>query len=232
MENHDKYSLWPCPYCASFTLLEDSVMKCESCEGSIRRSQYKVTIDYAGFAYRYGHLFRSVYENQLEQDGKLTPVRVDPAHPIAVAATAVIVCALHTPTVNWFLIKQSVRKFTESYQEVYGDECVIAEDELRAMNKNIREFTLDFNESSATLRNAVFEEIFAEHCSKKEHEKLLAMQTKIRSAREEEKRSLTEEFEKLLQTAMAKTFKKVGQLPKPEPADLGLFWNKVLNTAE
>lgn len=230
METQNKYSLWPCPYCASFKLVEDSVMTCEDCNESIRRSQYKVTIEYAGFVYRYGHLFRSVYENQLAQEGKITPVTVDPAHPIAIAATAVIVSALHTPSVNWFLIKQAVRKFTESYQEVYGDECVIAEEELRAMNKNIREFTLDFNESSATLRNAVFEEIFAEHCSKKEHEKLLTMQNKIRSAKEEDKRNLTEEFEKLLQSAMAKTFKKVGQLPKPEPTDLAQFWNKILSS--
>lgn len=228
MEPQNSYSLWACPYCASFTLSDDSVMNCDSCKETIRRSQYKVTIDYAGFVYRYGHLFRSVYENQLEQEGKLTPVRVDPAHPIAIAATSVILSALHAPTINWFLIKQSVRKFTQSYQQVYGDECVIAEDELRAMNKNIREFTLDFNESSATLRNAVFEEIFAEHCSKKEHEKLIAMQNKIRGAKEDEKRQLTAEFDKLLQNAMAKTFKKVGQLPKPEPAELGTFWAKVL----
>lgn len=228
MATQDKYSLWPCPYCASFTLVEDSVMNCDTCKESVRRSQYKITTDYAAFVYRYGHLFRSVYENQLAQEGKLTPVRVDPAHPIAIAATAVIVSALHAPTVNWFLIKQAVQKFTASYKDVYGDECVIAEEELRAMNKNIREFTLDFNESSATLRNAVFEEIFAEHCSKKEHEKLLIMQTKIRSAKEEDKKALSDEFEKLLQNAMAKTFKKVGQLPKPEPTELATYWNKVL----
>ena len=224
------YTNWPCPHCGSFKQKDEHPLLCEDCGGTIRRSQYKIAMEYAQFVYRYGHAFRSVYEHQLEKDQAVTPVQIDPAHPVALSATLVTLSALHGPDTNWFLTKQTVRKCIASYNETFDEEVTLEDDELKKMNKNIREFTQDFSESSPILRNAVFEEIFADHCPKKDHDKLIQLQMELRKSPAENQKQLQVEFDAIFQKIMAKTFKKVGQLPKPEPEELNGYWSKVLTT--
>ena len=226
-KNNDFYT-YPCPFCGSFKVLDDQVLNCTECKGSIRKSQYKVAVDYAEFSYRYGHLFRSVYEKQLQEEKKITPVSFEKSHPIAIGATLVTICALHGPDVNWFLTKNTVKRMYSSFNEVYDDDVILEDAELRNMNKNIRDFTQDFSDSDTKLRNAVFEEIFADNCGKQDHEKLIKMQYEISKTDGSNKATLQKEFDELFQKIMAKTFKKVAKLPKPEPVELNSYWSNVL----
>lgn len=219
---------YPCPYCGSFKVLDEQVLSCTDCKGTMRRSQYKVAVDYAEFTYRYGHLFRSVYEQQLQEEQKITPVSFETSHPVAIGATLVTICALHGPDVNWFLTKNTVKRMCSSFNEVYEDDIILEDGELRNMNKNIRDFTQDFSDSDTKLRNAVFEEIFADHCGKQDHEKLIKMQLEISKAEQATKATLQKEFDTLFQKIMAKTFKKVSKLPKPDPVELNSYWSNVL----
>ncbi|CAG37002.1 unknown protein [Desulfotalea psychrophila LSv54] len=228
MPANTDYSKWPCPHCGSFRQEDASLLPCEDWAGTIRRSQYKIVMEYAAFAYRYGHMFRSIYEIQLESEQAVTPGSLSPAHPVAIGASLVILSALHGSTVNWFLIQEAVKKMATSYGEVYGEECVIEEGELKRMNKNLREFTQDFSGSLPALRNAIFEEIFAEHCAKKDHDKLLQLQNTIRAAKADQQKALLKDFDDLLQKIMGKTFKMIAKQPKPEPAELATYWSKVL----
>ncbi|MGL1932440.1 MAG: hypothetical protein OCC45_11900 [Desulfotalea sp.] len=221
---------WPCPYCASFTLQGDNNLTCNDCGKTLSRSQYRISMEYAAFSYRYGHLFRSVYQGQIEKDNKVTPVSLGDAHPIALATSLVILSAIHSPTTNWFLIRQTVKKFTASYLENFGEECALSDDELKDMNKNIREFTNDFSETLPSIRNAVFEEIFSEHCSKTDNETLLSLREKVMKASDTQRAELAKEFDDNFQKIMAKTFKKVGKIAKPTPEELGSFWCDVLKT--
>ena len=204
------------------------MLSCEDCGELLRKSQYKVAIEYAQFVYRFGHLFRSVYEKQLAEDKKITPVSFEPPHPIAVGATLVTLSALHGPNANWFLTKQTVKRMCDSYNEVFDDEIILEDSELRNMNRNIREFSHEFSESDTKLRNAVFEEIFAEYCPRQEHEKLLQMKKNIMQTKKTDRSELVKEFDTSFQKIMAKTFKKVSKLPKPEPVELNSYWSKVL----
>lgn len=223
------YLSWPCPSCGGFTLQGDNNLICKECDNTISRSNFRISIEYAEFAYRYGHLFRSVYEEQLNTDDRIKPVTLGDAHPIAIATSLVILSATHSTTANWFLIRQTVKRFTESYLESFGDECAIEDRELKAMNKNIREFTNDFSETLPQLRNAVFEEIFADHCSKSDNELLFSLQQKAMEASQEQKTACDKEFNEAFQKIMGKTFKKVAKIPKPSPAELGSYWSKVLS---
>ncbi len=223
-----KYSSWPCPHCASFKQIDSKMLSCEECGEKLRKSQYRIAIEYAEFVYRFGHLFRSVYEKQLAEDNRITPVSFEKSHPIALGATLVTLSALHGPNTNWFLTKQTVKRMCNSYNETFDDDIILEDSELRNMNRNIREFTHDFSESDTRLRNAVFEEIFAEYCPRQEHEKLLRMQQQVREAKEADKIQLEKEFDSVFQKVMTKTFKKVSKLPKPEPTELNSYWSKVL----
>ncbi len=219
---------YPCPFCGSFKVLDEQVLSCTECKCTIRKSQYKVAVDYAEFAYRYGHLFRSVYEQQLQEDNKITPVSFEKAHPVAIGAALVTVCALHGPDVNWFLTKNTVKRMCSSFNEVNEDDVILEDGELKNMNKNIRDFSQDFSDSDPKLRNAVFEEIFGDNCGRQDHEKLVKMQYEISKSTESNKAEMQKEFDELFQKIMTKTFKKVSKLPKPEPAELNSYWSNVL----
>lgn len=223
------YTTWPCPHCGSFKQRDKHpLLVCEDCSETIRRSQYKIAIEYAQFVYRYGHLFRSVYETQLEKEATVAHVQVNDAHPVAIGATLVTLSALHGPDANWFLTKQTVRRFVASYNDTFDEEVMLEDSELKKMNKNIREFTQDFSEASPALRNAVFEEIFADHCPKKDHDTLIQLQIDLKNSAPEKRQQLQEAFDAIFQNVMAKTFKKVGKLPKPAPEELNSYWSKVL----
>lgn len=80
----------------------------------------------------------------------------------------------------------------------------------------MREFTNSFAEVDySSIRNSVFEAIFAHECNKKEAEKPLKMMVKEKNAKGSQKLELEIQAEKLLESMMRSTFKKVSRRPKP-----------------
>lgn len=228
MTAHSELLDVPCPSCATFSLLDEKLITCTKCGYETRRLLLKASYEYATFVFRYGHQCKQFYENQLEADGaiKIAGNIADP-HELHKIISLPILCGV-LGTTPMFMVQAAINVMVESYNTRYDTDYEIPAEDIKTLYGNFRLFVNNFADADKKIKNAVFEEMFMAECSKKDGEKLFAAKKKAREAKGDQQTQLQQKAEKLLDTIMKNTFKKIANKAKPTPEDLGTFWLKVI----
>lgn len=219
----------PCPLCGTFSFIDDKELSCEKCGYSTRKLPVRTAYDYAKFVFIYGHQYKQHYEEQLAKQNELTVNgNLEAPHPLHALISLPLLSGI-VGTTSWFLVKAAITNIVDSFNEKNETDFEIPEDDLKVLNANFREFVNNFANADPKVRNAVFEEMFAAECNAKDKEKLLNLRKKAHTAKGEEQKHLQEKATKMLDDMMRKTFKKIGNTPKPVPEELSLFWLRVID---
>jgi len=218
----------PCPICAEFALIEDKSVSCLSCDYRARKLPLKTAYEYASFVFQYGHQYKTYYETQLKEHGSFeVKGNLEPPHPLHVVISLPLLSGI-IGTTSWFLVKTAISTMVDSYNKKYDTDYTMPEDDIRTLNKNFREFVNNFVDVDEKIRNAVFEEMFAAECSQKEKSKLIALRQKAEKLEGDQQQQIHNKADKMLNDLMKKTFKKIGNRPKPTPEELSSFWLGVI----
>ncbi len=222
------YLEYPCPACATFSLLDSKVVSCVKCGYETRRVTLKVAYDYAAFVFRYGHQCKQYYQNLFEKGETPSGLGniVEP-HELHVVVSLPILSGVVGAT-SMFLVKAAINTLVNSYNDVNGTDYSVPEEDIKKLFTNFRVFTNNFADIDPKIRNAVFEEMFVAECKKSEFKKLSNLREKASSCSGPNRVELDNKAERKLNELMKKTFKVIANRAKPTNEELSLFWLKVI----
>lgn len=219
----------PCPACGAFSLVGESNITCTFCDYETRRQQLKTAYDYGYFVFRYGHQYKTYYENQLAEKKKIEDKAIlEEPHELHVFISLPLLSGILGKT-SWFLVKGAIAKIAASYNEQNGTDYTIPEEDIKTLSMNFREFVNDFVNTDEKVRNAVLEEMFSAESNQKEKKKLLALRDKADNTKPPIQDELHQKADVMLENMMKKTFKKISNRPKPTEIELGSFWLKIMD---
>jgi hypothetical protein len=162
MNEHSEYI---CPQCATFNVKRQKTFECLNCGSFISKRHLKLVHDYAEYVYTYGHMYRSRYQNQVDNTGEVgikfsnTPDSI--YHYIGLAMLSGVV-----GNIAWEVIKTAAKTIVVSYNFRFNENKEISDQELHEIYRSFEIFLKHMDDINKDVKAAIFEEIFAHESGK------------------------------------------------------------------
>lgn len=215
-----------CPKCATFNVKTQKTFDCLNCRSSFSKRHLKLVHEYAKYVYNYGHMYRSKYQEQVDNSGQvivkfaITPDSI--YHYIGLAMLSGV-----AGNITWEVVKKASKKIVESYNFHFNTDNEISEQELYEIYRSFEIFLRHMDDMNEDVKNAIFEEIFT-HESGKYGKKMKENSLKQQISKKQKEKDLFEKANhKLLKKVSKELKRRVGKLQEAEDESYEDYWGKV-----
>ena len=154
-----------CPYCASFNLTNSNGFKCNDCDTSLNTRHLKLVHNYAKYVYRYGHIYRKDYQNQVDTHGKIIVFySLNPDEVYNYIGLAMLSGVFGN--LAWSVVKRAAEKIISDFNITFNKNHDISEEELHNIYKSFEIFIKHSDQIDKKVMNGIMEEIIAHEMGK------------------------------------------------------------------
>lgn len=223
MNEHSDYI---CPQCATFNVRTQKTSECLNCGSSISKRHLRLVHDYAKYVYTYGHMYRSRYQDQVDNTGEvgikfaITPDSI--YHYIGLAMLSGVV-----GNIAWEVVKTAAKKIVVSYNSRFNENKELSDQELHEIFRSFEIFLKHMDDMNEDVKAAIFEEIFA-HESGKYGKKMMENSVKqFVAGNQKEKAYFEKANQKLLKKVSKELKRRVRKLQEAEDESFDDYWGKI-----